>query len=68
MHFSETMSSRKYNRTVNFKISNHLYQTRNNTKMLKLPVIKTEYARKSFYFSAASIYNALTATRIARSN
>ena len=29
-----------------FKISNHRYQTQNNAKMLKLPVIKTEYARK----------------------
>ena len=27
--------------------------------MLKLPVIKTEYARKSFYFKGASIYNPL---------
>ena len=42
-----------------FKTSNHRYETRNNTKMLQLPVIKTEYARKSFYFTGASIYNKL---------
>ena len=39
-----------------FNISNHRYQTRNNAKLLKLPVIKTEDARKSFYFTRASIY------------
>ena len=27
--------------------------------MLKLPVIKTEYARKSFYFTGVNIYNSL---------
>ena len=39
-----------------FKFSNHRYKTRNNAKILKLPVIKTQYARKLFYFTGANIY------------
>ena len=46
-----------------FKISNYRYQTRNNAKMLKLPVIKIEYARKSFYFTGTNIYNTLPLVR-----
>ena len=34
-------------------------KTRNNQCLLKLPRIKTEYARKSFRFMGAKIYNEL---------
>ena len=34
-------------------------QTRNNQCLVKLPKIKTEYARKSFRFMGAKIYNEL---------
>ena len=33
-----------------FQISQHNYGTRNNKKLLKLPLVKTQYASKSFYF------------------
>ncbi len=37
----------------------HGIETRNNKHLLKLPAIRTEYARKSFYFMGAKLYNEL---------
>ena len=42
-----------------FVLCKHNKNTRNNAKMIRLPNIKTEYARKSFYFTGAKIYNTL---------
>ena len=42
-----------------FTLQEHERQTRNNTYTLKLPRIKTEYARKSFLFMGAKVYNEL---------
>ena len=39
-----------------FEINDHNMRTRNNQCLVKLPKIKTEYARKSFCFMAAKIY------------
>ena len=33
--------------------------TRNNGYLIKLPIIKTEYARKGFFYMAAKTYNDL---------
>ena len=37
----------------------HGKETRNATNSLKMPKIRTEYARKSFYYTGAKIYNEL---------
>ncbi len=42
-----------------FKLQEHEKHTRNNKYTLKLPRIKTEYARKSFMFMGANVYNEL---------
>ena len=42
-----------------FTVQHHGKETRNNNNILKLPAIRTEYARKSFYFMGAKIYNEL---------
>lgn len=42
-----------------FKLSAHSINTRNNSKIIKLPLIKREYARKGYYFTGAKIYNML---------
>eukprot|EP00794_Sanderia_malayensis_P014738 gene14738-16273_t len=42
-----------------FQINDHKMQTRNNQCLVKLPKIKTEYARKSFRFMGAKTYNEL---------
>ena len=42
-----------------FTLQEHERQTRNNNYTLKLPRIKTEYARKSFMFMSAKVYNEL---------
>ena len=42
-----------------FQTNNHCKGTRNNSILVKLPKVKLEYARKSFKFSAAKIYNEL---------
>ena len=42
-----------------FEVQEHETKTRNNRCLLKLPKIKTEYARKSFRFMGAKIYNEL---------
>ena len=33
--------------------------TRNNRHLLRLPIIRTEYARRSFYYMGAKVYNEL---------
>ena len=40
-----------------FTLQEHERQTRNNNYTLKLPRIKTEYARKPFVFMGAKAYN-----------
>ena len=42
-----------------FQINEHNYATRNSKKMLKLPLVKTQYASKSFYLMGAKLYNSL---------
>ena len=42
-----------------FAIQDHGKETRNATNSLKMPKIRTEYARKSFYYTGAKIYNEL---------
>ena len=42
-----------------FIIQNHGKETRNANNSLKMPKIRTEYARKSFYYTGAKIYNEL---------
>ena len=42
-----------------FIVQDHEKVTRNTQNSVKLPFIKTEYARKSFYFTGAKIYNEL---------
>ena len=42
-----------------FTLKDHERQTRNNNYTLKLPMMKTEYARKSFMFMGAKVYNEL---------
>ena len=42
-----------------FQINQHNYGTRNNKKLLKLLLVKTQYASKSFYFMGAKLYNSL---------
>ena len=44
-----------------FTIINHEKKTRNNDCLLRLPKIRTEYARKSFFFMGAKVYNDLPA-------
>ena len=39
--------------------NNHNQRTRNNSKLVKLPKVKLEYARQSFRYVAAKIYNDL---------
>ena len=42
-----------------FTILSHKKQTRNNHVALKLPKVRTEFAKKSVFFSAAKLYNEL---------
>lgn len=42
-----------------FTVQQHKHNTRNNFSSINLPSIKTEYARKGFYYMAAQIYNEL---------
>ena len=42
-----------------FKLSSHNKNTRNNSKIIQLPLIKREYARKGFYFTGAKVFNML---------
>ena len=47
------------NFTKYFELFEHDVNTRNNCKMIRLPKVKLEFARKSFYYSGAKIYNEL---------
>ena len=42
-----------------FSVLSHGKRTRNNNRLLKLPIIKLEASRPSFYFGAAKIFNEL---------
>ena len=42
-----------------FELQQHKTQTRNSECLIRLPCIKTEYARKSFHFMGAKMYNEL---------
>ena len=42
-----------------FEINDHKQHTRNNSKLVKLPKVKLEYARQSFSFAPVKIYNDL---------
>ena len=44
---------------VYFNINDHTVRTRNHQSFLKIPKIKTEFARKSFRFMGTTIYNEL---------
>ena len=44
-----------------FEVLNHEKQTRNKNCSIRLPPVRTEFARKSVYFSAAKLFNALPA-------
>ena len=37
----------------------HKYETRNNSKSIKLPHVKLELAKQGFYFSGGVLYNSL---------
>ena len=41
---------------------NHLKETKNNNMLIKLPKIKLEVAKQSFYFSGAKLFNGLPLT------
>ena len=42
-----------------FEINNHTVNTRNSRHLLRLPKVKLEVAKQSFYFSGAKVYNEL---------
>ena len=42
-----------------FKLIKHKYETRNNSKSMKLPHVKLELAKQGFYFSGGVLYNNL---------
>ena len=42
-----------------FELFEHNFNTRNNFKMIRLPKVRLEFGRKSFYYSGAKIYNEL---------
>ena len=42
-----------------FKKQHHERKTRNNNHMVKLPRVKLEVARQSFYFAGGNLYNSL---------
>ena len=42
-----------------FKLIEHKYETRNNSKSIKLPHVKLELAKQGFYFSGGVLYNNL---------
>jgi hypothetical protein len=45
-----------------FQMVNHEKETRNNSISIKLPRIKLELAKQSFYFGGAKLFNSLPAT------
>ena len=42
-----------------FKLIEHKYKTRNNSKNIKLPPAKLELAKQGLYFSGGVLYNSL---------
>ena len=42
-----------------FELQQHKTQTRNSKCLIRLPCIKAEYARKSFHFMGAKLYDEL---------
>ena len=42
-----------------FKLIEHKYETRNNSKSIKLPHVKLELAKQGFYFSGGVLYDSL---------
>ena len=42
-----------------FEYVSHEYSTCNNNKLLRLPKIKPESSKKSFFYSGAKVYNTL---------
>ena len=42
-----------------FKLFEHKYKTRNNSKSIKIPPVKLELAKQGFYFSGGVLYNSL---------
>ena len=42
-----------------FKLIKHKYETRNNSKSMKLPHVKLELAKQGFYFSGGVLHNSL---------
>ena len=42
-----------------FQLIEHSIRTRNSSKIIRLPMIKTDYARKSYSFTGAKEYNML---------
>ena len=42
-----------------FKLIEHKYETRNNSKSIKLPHVKLELAMQGFYFSGGVLYDSL---------
>ena len=42
-----------------FQVVNHHKNTRNNGVLLKVPRLKLEYARGSFYHTGSTLYNEL---------
>ena len=42
-----------------FKLIKHKYETRNNSKSMKLPHVKLELAKQGFYFSGGVLHNNL---------
>ena len=45
-----------------FKATDHLVNTRNNNKLVKLPLVKLETARHGLYYMGARLYNELPIT------
>ena len=43
-----------------FAINNHSMRTRNQKHLLKLPKVRLEFARNSFYYTGAKLYNDLS--------
>ena len=44
---------------IYFKLATHEINTRNNSLKAELPKVRLEFARKSFYYMGAKLYNDL---------
>ena len=42
-----------------FKLIEHRHKTRNNSRSINLPLVKSELAKQGFYFSRGVLYNSL---------